>query len=122
MLGRNFIISVEESTCISPATVFFFLLSSRCFLAVVHGLEVIHVGHVRSFGHAGHVDIGATHFWELSGTHLRPSTGATSRLTSIHLLILSVFILSFGFFLTVKHHELLTELLVLHAEILSNLD
>lgn len=47
------------------------------------------------------------------------SRSATS---SVHVLILGVLVLPLGFFFTVKHHEFLTELLVLHAEILSNLD
>jgi len=47
----------------------------------------------------------------------RSATGST-----VHVLVLGVFVLPLRFFFTVKHHEFFTELLVLHAEIFSNLD
>ena len=38
------------------------------------------------------------------------------------MLVLSVFILAFGFFLSVKNHQLFTELGVFHAKLFSNLN
>ena len=80
-------------------------LSSHAALVNLRTWQVVHIRHFTDLGH-----------WSCANKALRLS----AHLAGIILLVLGVFILALGFFLTIKHGQLLLELVVLHAKFTSD--
>jgi len=103
----------SEKVCSVPTAIFFFLLlCSHCgFASVGWPADVRHVGHL------SHRRLGST-----AHTILESLVSLSSLVGSVLLRVLLVLVLALGFLFTIEDHEFLTEMLVLHAQFLADLN